>query len=712
MTESTFLFGANYYPLLYPEQDWARDFRNMAAAGMNAVRTAELIGSWDRIELVEGKYEFDWLDRMFDLAAENGIKIICGTGTPSPPSWLYRKYPDITVVDSEGRQFKPGGMWNWPSRNHEGFRTEVRRWLDVLVRRYRDHDALAVWQINNEPGYPFRPEEGKAVRRYDFNPSAIARFRVWLQERYGSIDELNQAWKSTSTMIGYEDFQVVEPPDSSPLAWGGNTAWVDWMTFLGENFAEYLQWENDEVKRLDPVHTTMVNTYVLRSRDEFGVWTGMDAWRIADTADVIGMDLYPGRNEHFKREPEYVSLFLDLAWSIAKHRGKQLWLPEMEGGPIDGWFLGPSHATDGEDVVRFTVEGLAHGGKEISYHPWRDHTDMPIHWGAPADMNGEPTEIAERIAELAAVIEQHRDLLAAAQPLAADVAILWDRTTAMHLSGVDQTQFYLDAIRGAYKALWSAQVPVEFVTPREVAEGKLSGYRVVLLPFAISMSQETGARIADWVAGGGLLVGTAKCPQVDERGWWYGTIPGAGLADVFGVTQRWIEKSEDTSISLAADAIPGWTGGTVEGSWHIATVELGEGATAVGHFADGRPAVVVNDVGSGRAVYVATHVDHACAITANSSAAALLRTIVAWGGVQVPVRTSPGSDHGVRARLLSTPADERVLFVINTGPERPVTVSLREPAHGPRDLVSGALVSGGQVLQLHVPARSYRALTW
>ena len=56
-----FPLGSSYYPPAHDSGDWERDLRAMRAAGLSAVRTAELITSWDYIEPRRGEPEFDWL---------------------------------------------------------------------------------------------------------------------------------------------------------------------------------------------------------------------------------------------------------------------------------------------------------------------------------------------------------------------------------------------------------------------------------------------------------------------------------------------------------------------------------------------------------------------------------------------------------------------------------------------------------------------------
>ncbi|MDX1957032.1 MAG: beta-galactosidase, partial [Leptospiraceae bacterium] len=85
-------FGADYYPEQWKEKDWEEDFSIMKDMGLNVVRLAEF--SWAIFEPEEGKYNFDFFDRIIQIADRFGFKVILGTPTATYPPWLYAKYPD------------------------------------------------------------------------------------------------------------------------------------------------------------------------------------------------------------------------------------------------------------------------------------------------------------------------------------------------------------------------------------------------------------------------------------------------------------------------------------------------------------------------------------------------------------------------------------------------------------------------------------------
>jgi len=93
-------FGADYYPEHWPRERWAEDARLMKEANINVVRLAEF--SWAKLEPSEGNYDFSWLDEAIDILSQQGIKVVMGTPTATPPKWLMDKHPEIYMKDKYG----------------------------------------------------------------------------------------------------------------------------------------------------------------------------------------------------------------------------------------------------------------------------------------------------------------------------------------------------------------------------------------------------------------------------------------------------------------------------------------------------------------------------------------------------------------------------------------------------------------------------------
>ncbi len=57
---------------------------------------------WSAIEVAPGKYDWRDYDRMMDLAAQNGIKVVIAELITAAPEWMFHKYPQARYLASDG----------------------------------------------------------------------------------------------------------------------------------------------------------------------------------------------------------------------------------------------------------------------------------------------------------------------------------------------------------------------------------------------------------------------------------------------------------------------------------------------------------------------------------------------------------------------------------------------------------------------------------
>ncbi|WP_163712624.1 beta-galactosidase [Mangrovibacterium lignilyticum] len=198
--------GAYYYPEHWNENQWERDLKKMADMGFEYTHFAEF--AWAQLEPEEGKYDFAWLDRAVELAANNKLKVIMCTSTATPPVWLVRKYPEVLKTREDGTQMDHG------SRQHASFSSELYRQYSMkmiteLGKHYGKDSRIMGWQLDNEP-----------ASNVDFGEDAQTRFRAWLKAKYQTIDALNKAWGTNFWSGTYTDFNQIDIPQHSQ--WGMN----------------------------------------------------------------------------------------------------------------------------------------------------------------------------------------------------------------------------------------------------------------------------------------------------------------------------------------------------------------------------------------------------------------------------------------------------------------------------------------------------------
>ncbi len=89
------LHGGDYNPdqwLNYPEI-LEQDMVLMQKANCNEMSVG--IFAWAALEPEEGKFNFEWLDKIMDDIYKNGGRVILATPSGSRPAWMAEKYPEV-----------------------------------------------------------------------------------------------------------------------------------------------------------------------------------------------------------------------------------------------------------------------------------------------------------------------------------------------------------------------------------------------------------------------------------------------------------------------------------------------------------------------------------------------------------------------------------------------------------------------------------------
>ena len=203
--EELFALGSYYYPEQWDSSQWERDLKKMSEMGIKFTHFAEF--AWSMMEPEEGEYHFEWLDRAVSLAEKYGLKVIMCTPTPTPPVWLSKKYPDILIQRDNGVTIQHGRRQH-ASWSSDRYRHYVENIVSRLAIHYGNNPTVIGWQIDNEPGH---------YGVVDYSENAQAKFRIWLQKKYGTIDKLNDTWGASFWSETYQNFEQVRLPNQQEV---------------------------------------------------------------------------------------------------------------------------------------------------------------------------------------------------------------------------------------------------------------------------------------------------------------------------------------------------------------------------------------------------------------------------------------------------------------------------------------------------------------
>ena len=221
-------FGVYYYPEHWPEEQWERDIKRVAALGFDFIHYGEF--AWARLEPEDGKFDFAWMDKAVKLAGDNGLKVLMCTPSPCIPAWLATRHPEVLAMDQNGVRVLHNGARLTGSLANPVYQKYVGRVVTELAKRYGNDERVWGWQIGNEPHI----QTGA-----DYSPSAREAYLKWLKEKYGTVQALNESWGASFWSYTFNDFDQVRMPFPSMPGPNPHT-YLDFQTYTSGEIARDL----------------------------------------------------------------------------------------------------------------------------------------------------------------------------------------------------------------------------------------------------------------------------------------------------------------------------------------------------------------------------------------------------------------------------------------------------------------------------------------
>lgn len=654
---------------------WKKDIDQIRRLGFNTVRTWV---EWTACEKTEGAYDFSALELLTDLAGEAGLRVIVQVYIDSAPDWVGRKFPEAKFVASNGvaveSQASPGFCFD-----HAGVREKVLGFFRAAARAVRDKPALYGWDLWSEPhiinwAEVYYVGDLQSVQ-FCYCPSTQARFRDWLEKKYGTVEALNKAWYRT-----LRSWDEVQPPRFGTIL--TFTDYIDWKEFISDKLAEDLALKAAAVKSVLPA--TVVTSHSagpgIFTRPD---WSGTpDDRKMSDSVDYYGASIYPKHAWTIRPwSPYYRSSGLDFVRSMGIGNGG-FYIGELQAGyGVFGMKMSqPVVATDTRDWMWSAV---AYGARAVNIYAY-----YPMSTGYEAggyglvELDGKVTERAEAGGRIARTITANKDLFLGAQPAKAEIAILYNPLSHMvggqqAYNGEGQTvgaNNLSESLQGVHRAFFERNVPVDFLHVRDLGTPRAAGYRLIVAPYPVMMSRPHVRALADYVRGGGTLVTEARCGWVDEKGASSPVVPGGGLHEVLGCRETELTplpKTGAIEITARDEALPLLEPGDRLDSlfFEEAFDVFGGSSRVLAKFSDGRPAVVAAPFGKGRAIIVGSFPGSAYHHFRNPNNGKLFAGLADWLRIEPAVEVGPPApDAAVEGRLLQGDG-YALLFGFNRGEE-------------------------------------------
>jgi beta-galactosidase len=633
---SQVVYGGDYNPEQWSPEVWQEDARLMEEACVNLVSLG--IFAWSKVEPAPDQYDFSWLSGIMDLLHQHGVRVNLATPTASPPPWLVRLHPDILPVTAYGVK-----LWHGSRRHYcphsSAYRSSAQRLVTRMAQNLGDHPALALWHIDNE--YACHVTEC-------FCDASIAAFRIWLQQRYGSLDALNAAWGTVFWSQHYSNWEEIQGPGPMP-AQANPMQSLDWRRFWSDAWLECFDEQKNILREITP-HIPLTTNF-MRFHNP------LDYWKWAKSEDVVSFDSYPDTSD-----PQWMveaGMGFDLMRSL---RNGQPWLL-MEQAPTHvNWR--ERNATKRPAVMRLgSYQALARGANGIMFFQWRAseagsekfHSAMIPHVGTDS-------RVWREVKTLGRELKQFDSLLSSR--VQADVAILFDWENWWALESGDKPVNDLKLLQRTteiYAEMFRRNITVDFAHP----VSDLSRYRLVIMPHLYLVNAQAVRNIENYVTNGGILLMTFFSGLVDEN---EHVQLGGYPAQFRKLLGLWVEEFVPYS-SLEANRIQTDTGDQFACNYWSDIVHL-EGAEVLAHYLEdyytGYPAVTRYPFGKGSSYYLGTSLEQA-------GLSWLLGRIIKEAGIQAMEKLPAGVEMTRRSDGIHTwtfflnYSDEHVQVELPTG---------------------------------------------
>lgn len=511
--------GVCYYPEHWPKELWKEDLERMKKAGIGTVRVAEF--SWNLTEPEDGVFVYDFWDSFLDLAQKEGMRVIFGTPTATPPAWLSEKHPEILNCDEDGQPYRHGARRHY-NYNSAVYQEYVKRIVTVLAEHYGKHPAIVGWQIDNEVNCELSEFYSEA--------DDLA-FRGFLKEKYGTLDRLNQAWGTVFWNQTYTDWSMVHIPLRVVHHAVNPHLQLDYFRFISESARRFVHMQSEILKRyIRPGVFITTN----------GLFGNLDNHRMTqESLDFMTYDSYPNFAFDLYSDPKNSNDLNDRKWSRNLTEVRSIspvfGIMEQQSG-ANGWNCRmEAPAPKPGQLKLWTMQSVAHGADYVSYFRWRTSTiGTEIYWHGILDYDNRDNRKLAEVCQVrdcfAAMKEVAGSRFQAAFAVLKDYDNIWDsQTDRWHERLEKQSQL------GIFKASQLTHTPMDYLylTGEETVEDLLK-YPVLFYPHPAVMTEQRAALLTAYVRAGGRLVIGCRAGYKQENGQCV-MMPAPGLlADLCG----------------------------------------------------------------------------------------------------------------------------------------------------------------------------------
>ena len=499
-----FIYGAQYYRApTPPSQYWQRDLYIMKEAGYTDIK---YWAQWRWSNRNEGEYNFEDLDALMELAHETGLRVTINVICDVCPSYIYEKYPDCLTVDITGTPLIPHevscrqiGGYPGPCYNHKEALKERLKFIEVLVNRYKDHPAMFMWDMWNEPEHNLKRRSPKFENLFCYCDNCKKAFITWLKEKYKEVNNLNKIWGRC-----YTDFSQVELPRT------GETIgdFLDYRLFMLDTLAKEAEMRVNLAKKTDPNHIVYLHP-VPNTGDCFNSLTGVDDFKMS-----LPCDCFAGTTNGFPTQPLQTTSSAKgkVCYNVESHLryGSVAMYPkELDKQDFLNVFI-PQIGLGIKGFLhwQFNAETLGVEAPAWGLNPYNSAYDFyrPKDDALKAEIKEDRSFVGSK--ETGEYLRELFDKgLLEAKPKDAEIAIYKSTSNdIVHFCMNQNIDDLVNSVNGWTKTLYAMSGNITYVNDSEVFKGLDKNIKVLIMPYVYALNPPLARKLLDFVEQGGILV--------------------------------------------------------------------------------------------------------------------------------------------------------------------------------------------------------------
>ncbi len=573
-----FPYGVQYYRQPTPlPNEWEGDLKSIKEAGYTHI---QLRPQWRWAEKIEGKYYFDDIETLMDLADKIGLRVVVKPFIDCGPDWIFSDY-DGYMVGFNGVKFSPISFAAWyvggwaPCFDNPPVLEKACEFVKELTRRVKDHPSLWFYDAWNEPACV---DMCQCQCEHSKN-----NYRKWLKDKFKDIDTLNnmfgKAWTS---------FDLIEPP----IGLQDYVEMMLWKTWSGWTVGDHVHSVYKAIKSVDPDRDVMCHAGpnqifcdpVLETRD--------------DMANAKAVDFY-GTSFNVTMHPQN---FEDIMKGYAigdwiRCVSPKFWVHEVY--PSEGeWGAEPKE----RDLRRMVWQAVMTGAEGLTY--WQFKKERfgfeSYGWGMRGP-DGSKTRESEICDDIGSRIKKYEKLFADSKPPQALIGHIYHKEEHL-ISSLECQEFWritdpdLKIDNTYQKALFNNHCL--FTTRFKGTSDYLtwfsdfSKYKCITFAQDEIITKNWAEKLKEYVKAGGNLIIEYPFADREISTWVALKSPNYGLEELTGY--KVIRRSKNKGYTASLEGVGKLTGTP----WYFEGEIIGD-AEVLGEWETGHPAFVKNKYGKG-----------------------------------------------------------------------------------------------------------------